>query len=127
MTDQKLEEHPEEKARRAASEAYHEHPSHPSDCRVRIEEGLDSEGTRCPCEDNWRSFLEYVMGYVINFDDDGNPEGSVLHRGTKAECEEVKSNMHAVSYSGDRPVKEANVFIVPATVYDTFQEGGGTA
>lgn len=129
MTDQKLEEHPEEKARRVASEAYHDHPSHPSSCPVHEEhaEAMGRNNTNCPCEDNWRDFLEYVMGFVINFDDDGEPEGSVLQRGTKAECEEAKAHMHAVSYSGDRPVKEATVFIVPATVYDTFQEGGGTA
>lgn len=70
---------------------------------------------------------EYVAGYVINFDDDGEPEGRVLHRGTKGECEEVKANTHGITYSGDRPVKDATFFIVPAAVYDTFQEGGGTA
>jgi hypothetical protein len=70
---------------------------------------------------------EYVAGYVINFEDDGEPEGQVLHRGTKAECEEVKANTHGITYSGDRPVKDATFFIVPAAVYDTFQEGGGTA
>lgn len=118
---------PEEKAREAASNAYHEHPSHPSSCRVRIEEGLDPEGTRCPCEDNWREFVEYVAGYVINFDDGGEPDGRVIHRGPKAECEKVKANTHGITYSGDRPVKEAQFFIVPASVYDTFQEGGGTA
>jgi hypothetical protein len=47
----------EEAARLLASEAYHDHPSHPSDCRVRIEERLDPEGSRCPCEDRWRDFI----------------------------------------------------------------------
>lgn len=49
---------PEEKARRLASEAYHDHPSNPVHCLVRYEEGLDEEPGHCPCENNWRDFLE---------------------------------------------------------------------
>jgi hypothetical protein len=45
-------------ARDLASTAYHEHPSNPSDCRKRIELGLDDEGTRCPCEDGWRDWTK---------------------------------------------------------------------
>jgi hypothetical protein len=120
-------EDPEEKARCAASDAYHDHPSNPSGCRVRIEEGLDPDGTRCPCEDDWSKFLEFVAGYVIEFSDGGEPEGVVLHRGTKTTCERLKANLGAISYSGDRPIEGANFFIVQATVYDVFQEGGGTA
>jgi hypothetical protein len=129
MTEQKLEEHPEKKARRVASEAYHDHSSNPSSCLVYKEhaEKMGRQSTRCPCEDSWSKFLEYVAGYVISFGDGGDPEGGVLHRGTKVECEEIKANVHAISYSGGRSVEEASFFIVEAVVYDTFQEGGGTA
>jgi hypothetical protein len=120
---------PEEKAREAASNAYHDHPSHPSDCAAYEEhaKAMGRNSVRCPCEDDWRMFVEYVAGYVIRFDDGGDPEGQVLHRGTKEECEKARRLVDGVSYSGDRRVKGAEFFIVPASIYDTFQEGGGSA
>ena len=120
---------PEEKAREAASNAYHEHPSHPSDCQTYEEHAIamGRSNTRCPCEDNWREFVEYILGCVIDFSDGGDPEGQIIHRGTKKECEKVKELIPGVSYSGSRPIKGARFFIAPASVYDTFQEGGGSA
>lgn len=70
---------------------------------------------------------EYVAGYVIEFTDGGNPEGKVLHRGTKEECQRCSETVNGISYSGDRPVKDGYFFVVPAVVYDTFQAGGGSA
>jgi len=71
--------------------------------------------------------VEYVAGFVIEFTDGGEPEGQILHRGTKDECQNISTTVGAVSYSGDRPLKEGHFFVVPAVVYDTFQEGGGSA
>jgi len=71
---------------------------------------------------------QFVAGYIITFLDGGGPEGKVLFRGTKNECEAFKSGMgRAITYDGDRPVKGGHFFITPAAAYDTFQEGGGTA
>ena len=70
---------------------------------------------------------EYVCGYAIEFTDGCNPEGVIMHRGSKVECDECMDNLDGVSYSGDRPVKVAKAFVVKAEIYDTFMAGGGSA
>ena len=57
--------------------------------------------------------IQYVCGYLIRFSDGGQPEGRVLHRGTREECERMGKVMLAVSYSGSRPDPPAEFFIVP--------------
>lgn len=53
-------EQDELEAREMASQAYHDHPSHPSDCTVYEEHARDMgrNNARCPCEDNWKDFLK---------------------------------------------------------------------
>ena len=57
--------------------------------------------------------MEYICGYLITFSDDGDPEFQPLHKGSKAECEEVLNLMCAVSYSGDRPVCKTSTILMP--------------
>jgi len=57
---------------------------------------------------------EWVCGYVIEFDDGGEPESQVLHVGSKESCEAVSDMLPAVLYSGDRPIKDAYMRVVPA-------------
>lgn len=71
--------------------------------------------------------VEYVLGMLITFTDGGDAEGQILHRGTKEECQSAAEFIDACSYSGNRPVQESRLFIAPASVYDTFTEGGGSA
>ena len=53
-------EEQEEKARNAASEAYHSHPSNPSSCPCYEEHAafMSRNNTRCPCENDWREYIE---------------------------------------------------------------------
>jgi hypothetical protein len=57
--------------------------------------------------------IKYICGYLIHFSDGGEPEGRVLHRGSRDECERMGQVVLAVSYSGPRPDPRAEFFIVP--------------
>jgi hypothetical protein len=46
----------EDIARAAASDAYHNDPKNPSSCQAYG--NWYGYGSRCPCEDNWREFLD---------------------------------------------------------------------
>lgn len=49
----------EEEAREIASNAYHDHPSNPSDCEAYKEHATwrGQTNAKCPCENDWRDFL----------------------------------------------------------------------
>jgi hypothetical protein len=56
---------------------------------------------------------EYACGYVIEFEDDGPIEGQFLHVGDEESCRRTLACIHAISYSGNRPVKRSESFCVP--------------
>ena len=58
----------------------------------------------------------YAGGYVIEFDDGGEPDEQVLVTGTEEECERVLAFLPAVAYSGTRPVRRAYLVIAPVVV-----------
>jgi len=55
----------------------------------------------------------FVCGCVITFNDGGPAEEQVLGRGTYEECEQIDRLIGAISYSGERPVREARFVIAP--------------
>lgn len=55
---------------------------------------------------------EFVVGYVIEFSDGGPDEGGILHVGSLESCKHAANMMHAVTYSGNRPVRGASMRIV---------------
>jgi hypothetical protein len=58
--------------------------------------------------DNW------ILGYVIEFSDGGEPEIQILHKGSEESCEKMANLLPAVSYSGDRPNPSASLIWMPA-------------
>ena len=54
----------------------------------------------------------WICGTLIAFKDGGESEITVLHQGTKEDCEFVCANTHAVSYSGKRPFDRAQCFVM---------------
>jgi len=50
----------EEEARNRASEAHHENPRHPDSCQTYAQHAasMGRNDTRCPCENEWRMFVE---------------------------------------------------------------------
>jgi hypothetical protein len=56
---------------------------------------------------------EWICGYIIGFDDDGEPEGGILARGSKETCERTAELIPAVAYNGDRPNPVARIFVRP--------------
>lgn len=54
----------------------------------------------------------FVLGYVIEFSDGGPDESGFLHRGTLESCQRLQTDLPAIAYSGDRPVKGARTVIV---------------
>jgi hypothetical protein len=54
----------------------------------------------------------WVAATRIRFADGGEPEYQVLHEGTEKDCEQVLALTHAVAYSGDRPIADAEAFMV---------------
>jgi len=57
--------------------------------------------------DNW------ILGYVIEFSDGGEPEIQILHKGSEESCEKMANLLPAVSYSGDRPNPSASLRWMP--------------
>ena len=55
----------------------------------------------------------WLLAYVLEFDDDGEPEGAILHRGTEEECERLASMLPAVAYNGPRNVLRASMRWAP--------------
>ena len=53
----------------------------------------------------------FVCGCVLFFEDGGDPEQMILHRGTQKECEEIGRLLPGVSYSGNRPLDRAEFVI----------------
>lgn len=51
----------------------------------------------------------WLCGYIIEFTDGGEPEGGILHEGSREDCEKVRDMIPGVSYSGDRPIKHATI------------------
>jgi 1-acyl-sn-glycerol-3-phosphate acyltransferase len=66
-------------------------------------------------KDNW------VLGYVIEFSDGGEPEVQILHKGTKESCEKLAAALPAVYYNGDRPDPKALLRWIPFTSGIGFQ------
>lgn len=58
---------------------------------------------------------EVVLIYMMEFSDNGEPEGGELHRGTREDCERVRGLLPAIAYSGSRPLLHAYTCIVPAS------------
>ena len=63
---------------------------------------------------------KYACGYIIYFKDDGEPEEQIFHVGSHKECEQTGKLFQAVSYSGNRPIKNCEFVIVPMEA-----KGGG--
>lgn len=59
-----------------------------------------------------REEYDLVVGYVIEFSDGGPDEERILHVGSLESCMQVANMMHAVMYSGNRPVRGASMRIV---------------
>lgn len=57
---------------------------------------------------------EWMLGYVLEFSDGGEPEAKLLHVGTEEECERLAGSLPAVAYNGPRPVSRAFMRWVPA-------------
>ena len=55
---------------------------------------------------------KFACGSVLFFED-GTTGENVYHIGTEEECKQVMNSISAVSYSGDKKVKEAQIVIVP--------------
>lgn len=51
--------------------------------------------------------LQWLLVSVIEFDDGGEPEYTVLHRGSEEECERSADLIPAVTYKGSRQVARA--------------------
>ena len=64
---------------------------------------------------------EHVVYYLIRFDDDEKPvaEGQVMHVGDKKSCEQVAELLPAVSYAGERPIKDAFMRVAPQAPHPT--------
>lgn len=60
-----------------------------------------------------RDARRWLLAYVLEFDDDGEPEGAILHRGTEEECERLASMLPAVAYNGPRNVLRASMRWAP--------------
>ena len=54
----------------------------------------------------------FIAATIIHFKDGGESEITVLHTGTKEQCEFVCANTHAVAYSGKRPFDHAQAFVM---------------
>ncbi len=59
---------------------------------------------------------------VLTFADGGEQSFMVLCRGTVAECDAAAERIPAVTYSGNRPVREASLVIVPE---EALADGAG--
>jgi hypothetical protein len=68
---------------------------------------------------------EYRCGYVIHFSDGLPPEETVLHEGTKDECEELRCLLPGIAYSSERPDPKAFFVVVPAERLQPPPSGGG--
>lgn len=68
----------------------------------------------------------FIAGTIIHFKDGGTSEITVLHTGTKEQCDFVCANTHAVAYSGRRPFESAQAFVMEITPRDHHAaEGNG--
>lgn len=59
---------------------------------------------------------DFVCVSVLSFDDDGELEAMLLHRGSRESCEEAGSLFPAIAYSGPRPVIDARIMIMESRV-----------
>ncbi|MGL1645769.1 hypothetical protein ACSTHO_23620, partial [Vibrio parahaemolyticus] len=55
---------------------------------------------------------QWICAVKLEFSDGGVPEGQLIHRGTKEECERVYDMLPAISYRGSRPVSEARLLLM---------------
>jgi len=69
--------------------------------------------TRMPDQYELMPEERFACGYVLEFSDGGEPEEQVLHVGTKDECARLMDLVPAVAYSGDRPIADARMVVVP--------------
>ncbi len=54
----------------------------------------------------------WIAATIVHFKDGGESEITVLHTGTERDCQFVSDNIHAVAYSGPRPVANAQAFVM---------------
>jgi len=69
--------------------------------------GLSALNDGVCVNDNW------ILGYVIEFSDGGDPEIRILHKGTEADCEKMAAALPAVAYNGNRPDPKVSLRWVP--------------
>jgi len=63
---------------------------------------------------------EYVCGTWIKFQDGGDPELMILHRGDEKSCVRMLGLIPGIAYNGSRPVDEAGTFLIPASEWDAL-------
>lgn len=66
--------------------------------------------------------MTHVLASVLEFTD-GTESVMLLSRGTIEECEAVAVRIPAVSYSGDKTIKESYLATIPSPEWDALQEG----
>ena len=57
---------------------------------------------------------EFTCGFAIKFSDGGDPEMTILHRGSKKDCKRTLDLIPGIAYNGDRPGAEAHLFMIPS-------------
>lgn len=62
---------------------------------------------------------KWMLCYVIEFSDGGEPECQVLHIGTEESCEKMTDALPAIAYNGDRPNPKASLRWMPLTIEES--------
>jgi len=63
---------------------------------------------------------EWVAGYVMDFTDGGDSEACVLATGTLDKCEHFRNLLPGLAYSGTRPVKGAQSFVMRKSDWESL-------
>lgn len=59
------------------------------------------------------SYQQWMLISKVEFNDEGEPEFNLIHKGTENECKALMDMLPAIAYSGTRPTIGGTLHIIP--------------
>lgn len=66
-----------------------------------------------------RTKEQWCAGYILNYED-GSGEARLLHEGTLESCEDFRRLLPALTYSGKKPVRDVDSFVMRKSDWETL-------
>jgi hypothetical protein len=76
--------------------------------------------TSAPTNPSTDEQVDWVAGYIMDFADGNDSEARVLVTGSLEKCEHFRNLLPGLAYSGTRPIKGAQSFVMSKSDWETL-------